>query len=125
MGISIVLLVCELLIPLLMLMAGYCMDRHPPKRIRRHTGYRSRMSMKNMDTWMYAQQYCGKLWCKLGVILLIPSVLVAIPFLRAESQTAGMVALVIVLVQTCVMLASLFFVERELKSVFDADGKRK
>ena len=41
------------------------MSKYPPKEINGIIGYRTTMSRKNMDTWKFAHDYCGKLWLKL------------------------------------------------------------
>ncbi len=67
------MLICDLLIPITMLIGGRMMWKHCPKRINGMAGYRTTRSMKNMDTWRYAHDYCGKLWwkvlCKLEYIV--------------------------------------------------------
>ena len=56
------------------------MWKHCPKKINGVVGYRTRMSMINMDTWKFAHEYAGKLWWKAGVGLLGPTLLIHIPF---------------------------------------------
>lgn len=55
------MLVFDLLIPVVMIVAGRMMWKHPPKNINEVIGYRTGHSMKNMDTWKFAHNYCGKL----------------------------------------------------------------
>lgn len=50
MGFWIFLLVCSLLIPAVMIVAGFLMWKHPPKKINGFYGYRTTRSMKNQDT---------------------------------------------------------------------------
>lgn len=52
--------VCNLLIPLVMLIGGYFMYKHPPKKISGIIGYRTSRSRMNEDTWSFAHEYCGK-----------------------------------------------------------------
>ena len=54
--------ICNLLIPLIMLLGGYLMYKKPPKEINNVVGYRTKMSKKNKDTWEFAHNYCGRLW---------------------------------------------------------------
>ena len=67
----IMMFTCNLLIPIVMLICGFFMSKYPPKEINGIIGYRTTMSRKNMDTWKFAHDYCGKLWLKLGLLLLI------------------------------------------------------
>ena len=60
------MLICDLIIPIVMIIAGRMMWKHCPKSINGIVGYRTNRSMKNMDTWKFAHEYCGKLWWKIG-----------------------------------------------------------
>ena len=40
------------------------------------------MSMINMDTWRFAHDHAGKLWWKVGIGLLGPTMLIHIPFME-------------------------------------------
>ena len=53
--------VSNLLTPLLMIVIGHIMWKHSPQNINTIFGYRTKRSMKNMDTWKFAHEYCGKL----------------------------------------------------------------
>ena len=50
MGFWIAMFVCNLLVPLLMVIFGRIMYKHAPKSINGIYGYRTSMSMKNEDT---------------------------------------------------------------------------
>ena len=58
-------LISDLLIPLIMLIAGRMMWKHCPGTINMVYGYRTKRSMKNMDTGKFAHQYAAKIWWKL------------------------------------------------------------
>ena len=47
------------------------MWKHCPKHINGMLGYRTTRSMKNMDTWKFAHDYCGKLWWKIGWVMIL------------------------------------------------------
>lgn len=113
---------CNLLIPVLMIVSGRMMWKHCPKKINGVLGYRTARSMKNMDTWKFAHDYCGRLWWKAGWIQLIPSILVQIPFYRSSDNIIGIVGTVICTVQCVILIASIFPTERALKKKFSEDG---
>ena len=69
----VLMFVCNLLLPLIMVIAGYFMYKHSPKDINGIIGYRTKLSMKNQETWDFAQKFCGKLWLKIGGIMLLLS----------------------------------------------------
>lgn len=77
-----------------------------------------------MDTWKFAHDYCGRLWLKLGLIILVPSIAAQIPFVHADDDTIGLMTLVLMMVQLVVVVASIFPVEKALKQTFDKDGVR-
>ena len=94
------MLLCDLLIPTVMMLAGYMMRKHCPKQINRVVGYRTARSMKNMDTWKFAHDYCGRLWQRIG-------------------------GSVFVTIQVLILAASLIPTERALKRTFRDDGTRR
>lgn len=125
MGFYIFLFLCNLLIPLIMLIAGYSMYKNPPKEINGIVGYRTAMSRKNKDTWAFAHNYCGKLWMKSGVILLIPTVIAQIPFIGSGENVVGTVSIMIDVIQLAVLIGSIVPVEKALKRTFDENGNRR
>ena len=125
MGFWVAMFIFNLLVPLLMVVFGRIMYKHAPKSINGIYGYRTSMSMKNEDTWKFAHDYCGKLWYKVGLIMLIPSVLVQLPFVKSSTDTIGIMTVVLETVQICVMIASIFPTERALRKTFDKYGNRK
>lgn len=114
----ITMFICNLMIPLLMLGAGYMMDKHPPKKINGVYGYRTGRSMRNMETWNYAHHYCGKLWVKYGAVMLIPTIAVQLPFVKSSENVVGIIATVVIIVQTCALILPVFFTERALRKKF-------
>lgn len=102
------MLICDLLIPAIMLTAGRMMWKHCPKNINGIMGYRTIRSMKNMDTWKFTHAYCGRLWWKLGVIMLIPSVLIHIPFYQSNEKTIGLIGGILITIQCVVLIMAIF-----------------
>lgn len=119
------LIICDLLIPAVMVIGGRVMQKHCPQNINHFVGYRTKRSMQNMDTWKFAHEYCGRLWQKAGLILLIPSVLVHIPFYHSSEDVLGTVAIVVMTVQCTALIATLFPTEAALKKTFHEDGARR
>lgn len=116
---------CNLLIPLVMLIGGYCMYNKPPKEINSIIGYRTRRSKKNKDTWAFAHDYCGKLWIKLGIIMLSSTVIVQIPFIHSSEDVIGKLTLIVESVQLIALVCSIIPVENALKKTFDENGVRR
>lgn len=118
------MMICDLLLPIIMLITGRMMWKHYPKEINGVLGYRTNRSMKNTDTWKFAHEYCGKLWWKIGAASVLPTILVHIPFFHSDESTIGIVGGIVAAVQCVIMLASVFLTERALKKTFNADGTR-
>ena len=117
--------ICNLMIPLLMIFLGRWMWKHCPQSINWVLGYRSKRSMKNMDTWKFAHEYCGKLWWKLGWITLIPTIAIQIPFFHSNEDVVGIVGGIICTIHTILLIVSIFPTEAALKKTFHEDGTRR
>jgi len=83
------------------------------------------MSMKNKETWAFAHQYCGKLWYRLGLLLLPLSILPMVLVFGRDKDFVGLVGSVITLIQLVPLIGSIIPTEIALKRTFDADGNRK
>lgn len=122
---KIFLLLCNILIPLIMIIFGSFFEKNPPKKINGIYGYRTTMSMKNSETWEFAHKYCGRLWKRIGYITIIISIILTlISFNLNENVQGGMIGL-LVMVQTVILVVSIFPVEKELKKNFDQNGNRR
>ena len=119
------ILLCDLLVPIIMFVGGIIMSNHCPNHINGLFGYRTVRSMKNMDTWKFAHEYCGKLWWKIGWISVIPSILVQLPFVHSSEDVVGIVGTIICIVQCILLIVSIFPTENALKRTFFEDGTRK
>ena len=117
--------VCNLLIPIILIIVGRMMWKHCPKKINTVYGYRTKRSMKNMDTWRFAHNYCGRLWWKIGWFSLFPSVVVQIPFFERSEDVIGIVGGIICMIQVVILIASIFPTEAALKKTFNDDGTRR
>lgn len=116
---------CDILIPVVMLITGRFMWKHCPKHINGLMGYRTTRSMKNMDTWKFAHDTCGRFWWKTGWIMLVFSALTHVPFYNGDEKTLGTVSLVLIIAQLVVLIASIIPTELALKKTFHSDGTRR
>lgn len=115
----------NLLMPVIFIVAGRFMWKHCPKEINGLIGYRTKRSMKNLDTWRFAHDYCGHLWWKIGWIMLPLSILVQIPFYNSHNNAIPIYGVMILAVQGMVLIASIFPTENALKKRFYEDGTRR
>lgn len=109
---------CNILIPVTLIVGGRIMWKHCPKEINGWVGYRTKRSMKNMDTWKFAHNYCGHLWWKIGWVIFFLSILVQIPFFHGTYKTIGLSGGIICIVQCIILLLSIFLTEKALKKTF-------
>ena len=125
MGIWLMMLAANVLIPLTMMVLGRRFQTRPPKTINPVFGYRTRRSMQNQDTWGVAHRYCGKLWVRWGGITLAVTG-VAMGCLWGQTAEVTCAAGGIVCgIQLLVLLGSLVPTERALKQTFDDRGRRR
>lgn len=122
MGFWIFMTICNLMIPVLMIVMGKVFIKNPPKTINGIYGYRTSRSKKNQDTWNFAHLYCGKLWWKIGwgmLPLVIIGMLLAI---RKNQDIVGGLSVVVVIVECITLVIAVFSVEKALGKKFDKDG---
>ena len=90
MGFWVFCLAMDLLIPAMMLLLGRRFLTKPPRTINGTYGYRTRRSMKSQAAWDFAHRTCGRLWSRLGLVMLPLSALVMLPVLGADTGTVGL-----------------------------------
>lgn len=123
MGVWLLMLGCNLLLPVIMLIAGKAFMTKPPQKINSWVGYRTEMSRKNADTWKFAHDCAGRFWWKWGWISL-PIAVVPMLFLPGQPEdTIAIVGLVIACVLMIPLLAVIPHTEKALGKAFDKDGK--
>ena len=122
MAVWLMFVVVNLFLPLLMLGVGWWFQKSPPKKINPFVGYRTRMSMKNEQTWRFAHETCGRLWVRLGAWLLPASVVAMLPALGQGEEIAGWVGTGVCLAQCAVAIGSIPYTERALRRAFFPDG---
>lgn len=125
MGFWIFMFVCNLLVPLVILGFGKVFIKHPPKDINGVYGYRSSMSMKNQETWDFAHHYCGRLWIKIGWIILIISIIPMMFVIGKADNIIGIMSLIICGIQLVVLIGTIISTEKALNKNFHKDGTKK
>lgn len=125
MGFWIFMLSMDLLIPFTMIGFGKYFLKNAPKEINAAFGYRTSMSMKNRDTWVFAHNYCGKIWFFGGLILLPVSTIVMILVIGRTEDMIGNVGAILCGVQMIYLIGSILPTEIALKRTFDKNGDRR
>jgi len=124
-GFWVFMLICDLLIPCTMIGFGRYFAQKAPKNINVLFGYRTAMSMKSKDTWEFAHRYIGKLWFRLGVLVLVVSLIPLLAVFGRDIETVGTVGMVVCFAQLVPLVGSIFPTEAALKRHFDRYGRRK
>ncbi|MFV0464485.1 MAG: SdpI family protein [Lachnospiraceae bacterium] len=115
----------DLLIPVIILIFGLLMALRPPRTINIIYGYRTERSMKNQDTWEFANRLCGKIWIGCGIVLGLITVLALFIGQGLGDTFLGMLSIALVTIQMIAIFLTLIPVERTLKREFDQDGARR
>lgn len=125
MGFWLFLLVMDLLFPAIMIGIGKSFQKAAPKDINPIYGYRTAMSMKNRDTWEFAHHYCGRLWFRMGLVLLPVNLIPMLLVIWESRELVNIVGSVLCAIDTVIIIATIFPTEAALKRTFDKDGNRK
>lgn len=97
-----------------MLGFGALWKKYPPKTINWAYGYRTKMSMKNEETWKFAHSYHANIWFWGGIILLVVTLIIT--FLFKESYEKASIWLICI--QVAILLLSLIPTEVALRKRF-------
>ena len=125
MGFWIYMLIINLLLPFTMIGFGKYFLKTAHKNINTVFGYRTSMSMKNKDTWIFAHKYCGKIWFISGLIMLPLSVIVMMFVFGGLENVVGTVGAVLCGIQFIPILISIILTEKALNKTFDKNGIRR
>ena len=124
-GMWVFMLVCNLQIPAVVIWYGRRFRANPPKEPNGVFGYRTTRSMKNRDTWNFAQRKMGQVWGRWGLVMLPLAVLAqALTLLAPDAESMCLWSLPITAAEVALLLLSMIPVERALKENFDESGRR-
>ena len=113
-------------VPIVFLVIGWLFTHgHYPKHPNGVYGYRTPRSMKNDETWAFAQEYSGRLSWRFGWWLLTLSSLVVVTLLTLPAKRHEIYVGALIAAQAVLTLATIIPVERALKNTFDEFGRRR
>lgn len=115
----------DLLIPLLMIIYGYVYSQRAPKKINYFSGYRTRRSMQNKETWDFAHRYFGRLSLVFGLVLMPLTIIAALTFRNTDVETVGIMGTLLMTGQIVFFIILIIPAEIALKKNFDKDGNRR
>lgn len=119
------MLVTALLIPGCMTVLGWSFMKHPPGEINGGYGYRTARSMRNRETWEFAQRYSGRFWYRIGRPMLAVSLVWMLLLFGKDVETVGNSGLILTSIQMLPFLAVIPATERALKQEFDDFGRKR
>jgi len=101
------------------LLGGGLFKLFPPKNINIIYGWRSRLAMRNKDTWAEAQRYGSNAFIIGGIVLTLIGVITQAAWPELNNS---IMPLLLVLVTAA---AIIFAGESHLRKIFNKDGSRK
>lgn len=119
------MLAMALLIPGCMILLGRSFAKSPPGEINGGYGYRTARSMRNPQTWEFAQRYSGRFWVRAGRPVLAVSLVWMALLFGQEVGTVGNSGLILTGLQMVPFLAVIPATERALKLEFDDFGGKR
>ncbi|MDY3121698.1 SdpI family protein [Suipraeoptans intestinalis] len=124
MGFWIFMFVATLLIPLALLWNWYICPKFKFKEINGTSGYRTARSMKNQDTWEFAQKKCSQN----SLRMFFPTFLLSVgimPFCMGKQMgEIGWIGFGITMAQMMSFGVIICLTESALKKNFDKDGRK-
>lgn len=118
-------LAMALLIPGCMIVLGRSFEKNPPGEINGGYGYRTTRSMRNRETWAFAQRYSGRFWVRAGRPVLAVSLIWMLLLFGREADTVAHLGLLLTGLQMVPFLAVIPATERALKLNFDDFGRKR
>ena len=119
------LFICTLIVPVIVLLVGLLFLKVKIKDVNSVLGYRTSMSMKNQDTWDFANSYFPKVWIILSIGMIIVTLLLWLILNKQSESVVEKAATAITLTQTGLLVFSIIPCEIALRKNFDKDGNRK
>ena len=119
------MMIMELLMPLIMIIFGKIFTNNPPSSINYVYGYRTKRSMKNMDTWVFAHKYFGKIWFISGLFLTPISIIPMFFVIGKDTESIGIVGAIIMFFQLILLIGAIVPTEYVLSRRFDSEGKAR
>ncbi len=119
---NVVLLLCDMLMPIVMILTGLFIWKFPSEY--GGLGYSTPMSQKNALTWKTAQIISGKSFFFTFLALLPISIIAqAIPLiLHLSENTGAVICMIVTAVQVLAIIIPVTITERTLSRCFDKDG---
>ncbi|MCK9322837.1 MAG: SdpI family protein [Lachnospiraceae bacterium] len=119
---SIIYFIIPEMMAVLFVLIGYLMVKTPPGKPNPYIGYRTSSTRKSQDSWDYGQKICGKMFLKVGAIL-IPLLLLINVSLNVIGGLESLVCMIITMViELVVLIVGVIYIEREMREYNKSKG---
>ncbi len=81
--------------------------------------------MINKDTWIFAHEYCGKLWLKVSIAFIVASIIIMLCLIKTDQRVFVAVGFVIFIAEFVTLFFTINKTEKALADSFDIQGNRK
>ena len=105
----------NLLIPAIVILVGVLFTYRPPRKINTLYGYRTARSMSSAAAWEMAHALSGRIYIKLGAVLLA----LAVVFMLVSPLEPEATTMICMGVSVVALIAPIPYVESRLKKQFD------
>lgn len=119
------MLFIAIVLPFIMFMSSFYFVAGGPKNINNIFGYRTGLSMINKDTWIFAHEYCGKLWLKVSIAFILASIVIMLCLIKTDQRVFVAVGFVIFIAEFVTLFFTINKTEKALADNFDIKGNRK
>ena len=119
------MLLIAIVLPFIMFMSSFYFIAGGPKNINNIFGYRTGRSMINKDTWIFAHEYCGKLWLKVSIVFILASIVIMLCLIITDQRVFVAVGFVIFIAEFVTLFFTINKTEKALADNFDIKGNRK
>lgn len=119
------MLICDLILPLMLMFFGKSFEKNPPPEINDWMGYRTKMSKKNINTWNFAHRYWGKITFVFGLAALPVSTALMLLVTGKSETEIGIMGGAVCFLQIAMIFVTMFLTEKALKKNFDNEGNPK
>ena len=119
------MLFIAMVLPFIMFMSSFYFIAGGPKNINNIFGYRTGRSMINKDTWIFAHEYCGKLWLKVSIVFILASIVIMLCLIKTDQRVFVAVGFVIFIAEFVTLFFTISKTEKALADNFDIKGNRK
>lgn len=119
------LIFSTMVMSLVFLVGGYSLRKTAKRKINHIIGYRTSLSMKNEDTWAFANDELGKIWIKIGWFIVPFTILFNVVFAFVKLNCYEMFCVFFVICEIVVVFITIAIVESKMRRTFNRDGSRK